>query len=399
MVHYSFVLLCYNNWGMTKQAVTTLLNSFDSNHQSKGMELIIVDNGSTDETPEGINQIKEKYENQLIKIENLRLDQNMGYTPGINAGLAKCQGKIISILSNDLSFPLNWFNGLVEVLESDKEIGLAAPYLSMSSGVQNVNKQFSTLDEMNAFAANFMKENETNIFFTHRIIGACMVFKEEVIQLTGGNDIWFGLGQFDDDDWCLRTMVAGYKIAVVGKSFVHHLSAATYNQQSALLNATFFTNQGKMQRKWRNKELSDILKTTQYSREHHFFPTKKEDFNRLSSLDFQQKGKESRKLLLVADWTHPFSKWKETLRTALEECGDSDEIYLWIPKQYYLLPEILDEIKTKISPFSLGSLNILYHTVSPSDYLLFISFFDAIYSVNDDFINRYMVSLAEIPSL
>ena len=398
MVKFSFVLLCYNNWNITKQAVTTLLKSIDPIHQSQGLELIIVDNGSTDETPMGIKQIKEEYDNDFIQIKNLRLDPNMGYTPGINAGLSKCKGKIISILNNDLAFPPNWFNGLVEVLENDKEIGLVAPYLSMSSGVQNVNKQFSSLDEMNAFAADFMVKNEKTLILTHRVIGACMVFKEEVIKLTGGNDIWFGLGQFDDDDWCLRSIAAGYKIAVVGKSFVHHICSATYNQQSELLTATYLTNENKMQRKWDNKEIYEILATIRYSKERHFFPTKKDDFIQSPSVACN-KGKDSRKLLLVADWTHPFSKWKEKLKAALENCGENDEIYLWIPKQYYILSEILGELTIEFGPSTLKSLNVLYNTVSPSEYLLFMSFFDAIYTVNDDFVNRYMVYLAEIPSI
>ena len=382
---------------MTKEAVISLLESLDSIHQSKGIELIIVDNGSTDETPLGIEQIKEEYENHLIQIKNIRLERNMGYTPGINAGLSKCQGKIISILSNDLVFPPKWLNGLVEVLEGNEEIGLTTPYLSRSSGLQNVNKQFSVFDEMKAFATDFMEKGVTNITFTHRVIGACMVFKQEVIELIGGNDIWFGLGQFDDDDWCLRTIIAGYKIAVVGKSFVHHISAVTYNQKSESLNATFYTNQGKMQKKWGNKEITDILETVTYSRKNHYFPTKKEDFNQLPSPTFN-KSKDVHKFLLVADWTHPFSKWKEKLITAIQDSsGNNDEIYIWIPEQYYLKSDILDEIKIKMGTSALSCLNMIHNTISPSDYLIFINSFDAIYTVEDDYVNRYMVSLAEIP--
>ena len=400
MVQFSFVLLCYNNWNMTKQAVITLLDSLDPIHQSKGIELIIVDNGSTDETPFGIEQIKKEYENNLIKIYKVRLDPNMGYTPGINAGLSKCQGKIISILNNDLVFPPKWFNGLVEVLEGNEEIGLVAPYLSRSSGLQNCNMQFSTLDEMKAFATEFTEKGETNITLTHRVIGACMVFKKEVIELTGGNDIWFGLGQFDDDDWCLRTIVAGYKVAVVGNSFVHHISSVTYKQQSELVDATFRINQDKMQKKWRmrkNNRITKVLKNVTYSRKHHYFPTRKEDFNQLPSPTFSR-GEGVRKFLLVADWSHPFSKWKEKLKTAIQDLSENNyEIHIWIPKQYYLKSKILDE--KKFSPSSLSRLKIIYNTISPSDYLIFINSFDAIYTVEDDYVNRYMVSLAEIPSI
>ncbi|MGG3888362.1 glycosyltransferase family 2 protein [Metabacillus fastidiosus] len=401
MTQFSFVLLCYNNWNMTKQAITSLLESLDPIHQSKGIELIIVDNGSTDETQEGIQQVKEEYENNLIKIENIQLNQNMGYTPGINSGLSKCQGNIISILNNDLVFPDKWFNGLVEVLESDEKIGLVAPYLSKSSGLQNVMKQFSSVDEMKTFAAQFMKEKEKCITFTHRVIGACMVFKREVIELIGGNDIWFGLGQFDDDDWCIRTIIAGYKIAVVGKSFVHHITSVTYNQQSQVVKASYLINKAKLRRKWRMKKktpLEAMLETEIYLKEKHYFPIKMEDFNPLPFPNFN-KSEERRKFLLIADWTHPFSKWKEKLLSAIQDMNENDEIHLWVPNLYYKRFDILEEISTDINPSSLSKIKLNYDTICPSDYLIFLNSFNVIYSVEDDYVNRYMVSIASSISI
>lgn len=378
---------------MTKQAITSLIESLDSVHRSKGIELIIVDNGSTDETPKGIEEIKEEYENNnLIKIENVRIEKNMGYTPGINAGLSKCQGKIIAVLNNDLVFPPNWLNGLVEALESDEKIGLVAPYLSLSSGIQNVNKTFTSFDEMKIFAAHFM-DQETNITFTHRVIGACMVFKQEVIELTGGNDIWFGLGQFDDDDWCIRTLLAGYKIAVVGKSFVHHICTVTYRQQYGIMQESYYVNEAKMRNKWGLQPIQTILDYVPYSKEKHYFPSKIEEFNQLPSPSIH-KSKGCRQFLLVADWTHGFSKWKDKLFHSLQNLSGEDEIHLWIPNLYYRGFDALKEIKD-LDAISLSKVKINHDTISPSDTLIFLKSFDAIYSVDEDYINKYFVSIAE----
>ena len=46
MPHYSFVILCYNNWNLSKQAITSLIESLNPSYFERGIELIIVNNGS-----------------------------------------------------------------------------------------------------------------------------------------------------------------------------------------------------------------------------------------------------------------------------------------------------------------------------------------------------------------
>ena len=86
MPYYSFVILCYNKWELTKQAITTLIESLSISHKKKEIELIIVNNGSDDETKEGIEQIKKLYSHE-IEIVPVHLKENMGYSVGINMGL------------------------------------------------------------------------------------------------------------------------------------------------------------------------------------------------------------------------------------------------------------------------------------------------------------------------
>ena len=61
MPYYSFVILCYNNWNLSKQAITSLIESLHPSYFERGIELIIVNNGSVDETPFfGYFEIKKK---------------------------------------------------------------------------------------------------------------------------------------------------------------------------------------------------------------------------------------------------------------------------------------------------------------------------------------------------
>ena len=57
--------------------------------------------------------------------------------------LAQCRGQIITILNNDLVFPTNWFDGIVNTLESNSSIGVAVPFLTYGSGPEHLGIAFS----------------------------------------------------------------------------------------------------------------------------------------------------------------------------------------------------------------------------------------------------------------
>ena len=179
MAYYSFVMLCYNKWELTKQAITTLVESLSSSHKNKGVELIIVNNGSTDETKAGIEQIKKLYSHE-IEVVPVHLKENMGYPVGVNMGLEHYKGEIITIVNNDLVFPENWFDGIVNTLASDPLIGVAAPFLSYGSGHEHLGVSFSSLSEMREFAKKYMEENKDKKIYSERIIGACISFRENI---------------------------------------------------------------------------------------------------------------------------------------------------------------------------------------------------------------------------
>lgn len=171
MPYYSFVLLCYNNWELTNQAITTLNDSISDTYKQKGIEIIVVNNGSIDDTKKYLEQIKNTF-SQQIELILIHLKENMGYSVGINTGLAQCKGEIITVLNNDLIFPKHWFDGIVNTLESDKSIGAAVPFLSHADMQQYKGVEFENLNEMHEFSKKIMVKNKDVRIFTERIISS-----------------------------------------------------------------------------------------------------------------------------------------------------------------------------------------------------------------------------------
>ncbi|CUS97599.1 glycosyltransferase family 2 protein [Candidatus Kryptobacter tengchongensis] len=56
-----------------------------------------------------------------------------------------------------------------------------------------------------------------------------MLIKRKVIEIIGGFDERFSPGNFEDDDFCLRTVLAGFKIAIAKDVFIHHFGSKSFN--------------------------------------------------------------------------------------------------------------------------------------------------------------------------
>ena len=62
----------------------------------------------------------------------------------------------------------------------------------------------------------------------NRLVGFCLLIKREVIDAIGLLDERFGIGCFEDDDYCLRAIAAGYRAVIAGDAFVHHYGGRTF---------------------------------------------------------------------------------------------------------------------------------------------------------------------------
>ena len=150
----------------------------------KHSEIIIIDNGSSDQSYEWI---KKNYPSIVI-IQN---PKNLGVTAAWNQGLKFSSGEYICIANNDLIFSKGCIEALQSTLESYKWVGLASPY-SIQDKDRNV--PFFALP-----AVAFGKDNFKDYRKHHRIgyTGWCFMFRKK--DLLNGFDPKYFLWYQDDD--------------------------------------------------------------------------------------------------------------------------------------------------------------------------------------------------------
>jgi hypothetical protein len=247
-----------------------------------------------------------------------------------------------------------------------------------------------------------MEKNSKAIINSSRIVGTCIAFRKDILLLIGGMDFWFGIGIFDDDDFTIRINLAGYKTVIVGGSFVYHVGSATFATFMQTSDAAVISNKKKFLRKWKLKCTENVeglygsrdeaILRTNYIRKKHFIPF---DFSQFKKPSERSLVKETdvKRMLLVADWTNFKSGWLQELERNLLHIDAKTEINLWIPAEYFIKNEIENGIKEIIGADA--KINYIEKDINPEDLLEFLSSFDAVIPVTDDFVNRYIIYLAK----
>jgi GT2 family glycosyltransferase len=211
----SIIIPAFNQVDYCRQCIESI-----HAHTRRAYKLILVDNGSADGVP--------AYFDSIPDAEVVHLPENLGFAGGVNAGLARAEGHVL-LLNNDTLVPEGWLGRMEAALLESEDVGIVGPTSNNVSGSQLIpDLEFSTMDEINAFAAKRAQEQAGQRRDESRLVGFCMLIRDRVVQKVGGLDESFGLGNFEDDDYCLRTRDAGYRLMVAEDAFVFHYGERTF---------------------------------------------------------------------------------------------------------------------------------------------------------------------------
>ena len=115
-VHCSIIIPNYNGAILLKKNLPRLSKSKE-NSKNRIAEVIIVDNGSTDDS---VAFIKKNYpEIRLIKFQ-----ENKGFSKAINVGVKESKGNLVLLLNNDVAVSNNFLEPVYKQFEDPKVFGV-----------------------------------------------------------------------------------------------------------------------------------------------------------------------------------------------------------------------------------------------------------------------------------
>jgi glycosyltransferase involved in cell wall biosynthesis len=238
----SIIILTFNELEYTKKCIESIRKHTPETH-----EIIFVDNGSTDGTVKWLlNLVQENNHYKLI--EN---SKNLGFPKGCNQGIQASCGEYILLLNNDVLVTDGWLSGMLECLNGAHDVGIVGPMTDNISGVQKVrDANYGSLDCLDDYAREFRELNRHRRVPVRRVVGFCMLFKRKLVEKIGLLDESFGSGNFEDDDYCLRASLEGYRNMIAGDVFIHHFGSRSFIGNRIDYNSAMSKNKKIFYEKW-----------------------------------------------------------------------------------------------------------------------------------------------------
>jgi len=233
----SVVMLTWNELPYTQRCLASLRR-----HTRLPIELIVVDNGSTDGTVAWLES-----QPDLHLIVN---PSNLGFPKAANQGIAAAKGRQILLLNNDIVLTAGWLGRLLAHLHASPQVGMVGPCSNFVSGPQQVPVSYQNLVELESFAWRLGRSKRGQYRGTDRLVGFCLLIKRELLDRVGVLDEQFGLGCFEDDDLCRRATAAGYELRICDDAFVHHYGGRSFIGNQVPFSELMAGNQQRFLRKW-----------------------------------------------------------------------------------------------------------------------------------------------------
>jgi N-acetylglucosaminyl-diphospho-decaprenol L-rhamnosyltransferase len=197
-------------------------------------EIVVVDNGSTDDSLEGLGAA-----NPDLRV--LRTGRNLGYGGGVNYGAKQTACELLLVCNPDLVLQPGALGAMTERLVQDPSLGLVGPALVTPAGAlhpsgrdfptlrrSSVQAALGVLFPKNSFSRRYREANqaraETGI--VDWVTGACFLVRRQAFSAVGGFDDRYFM-YVEEVDLCWRLARAGWRTGYEASARVLHLAGVS----------------------------------------------------------------------------------------------------------------------------------------------------------------------------
>jgi GT2 family glycosyltransferase len=230
MSHAKSVSVVIVSWN-AKHFLEECLESLAAAEVAIPLEVIVVDNASSDGSPELVAD-------KFPRVRLIQSGANLGFAKANNLGLKQCGGEYVCLINSDVNVAKDCIQFLVDYMESNPAVGIAGPRMLDANGntgrscrgfptVWNMFCHALALDSLfpksrlfGGYILRFWPQNTTREV---GILGGWFwITRRQALDQVGlldENFFFYG----EDMDWCQRFHLGGWKVVFVsGTASVHY---------------------------------------------------------------------------------------------------------------------------------------------------------------------------------
>lgn len=219
----SIVIVAYNGLEHLKACLPSIARQAYAD-----TEVIIIDNASTDGSPEYVRQEFPHFHLHCSPV-------NLGYAAANNLGFQLARGETIAVLNQDTRVDPNWLEPLLVALERYPDAGLVTPKILLFDRPDTINTCGNQITFSGLTFCRGLEESShqyTRLEPVSAVSGAVFLIKRSVLDQIGGFDERFFM-YYEETDLSLRAALAGYTCYYVPESIVYHKYVFRYSPQKA----------------------------------------------------------------------------------------------------------------------------------------------------------------------
>ncbi len=226
MQKVAVVILNWNGEKFLKKFLpSVIINTIES-----GVDLIIADNGSTDDSIPFLVK-------SFSSIKIIKLDKNYGFASGYNLALKQIEAEYYVLLNSDVDVPKGWLNPLIQFMDGNPQAAACMPKILDFNNPSHFEYAGAAGGFVDVFGYPYCRgrilsciekdkgqyDEPLEIFWAS---GACLFIRSKAYWKAGGLDDDF-FAHMEEIDLCWRLRNFGYSSWCIPSSKVYHVGGGT----------------------------------------------------------------------------------------------------------------------------------------------------------------------------
>ena len=226
-----------------------------ANSQKPIADIIVADNGSTDESLKVL-------QNEFPTVKTIVLDKNYGFAEGYNRAIDQVDSEYVVLLNSDVEVTEGWLQPLLEYMDAHPEVAAVQPKIRSWVRREFFEHAGAAGGYINRLGYPYCrgrvlwkveqdKGQYDSIVEVDWTSGACMCVRTKVYKECGGLDASF-FAHMEEIDLCWRMRNKGWKLMCIPQSVVYHLGGGSLNYESP--RKTYLNHRNNLLMIYKNKQ-------------------------------------------------------------------------------------------------------------------------------------------------